>query len=423
MLVLTPSGYVDPHALPNGAAVCAFDDANSGQATVNYIENIDLVDYAEWCRWWQVEPEVPSFDWYRINGGTLLFREQSVWRNGTNVCHARDLVVGDTIYDDHDDPVVITSIDKVTDESLLWYRFDISGDHSYIVDGLTVHNASRFWVSGTGTWDSTTTHWASATGGTGGQTVPGSADTVTFDGSSGGGTVTLNFGGTITVQSITTGAFTGTWDNSVNNNNVTMSSTTGFNASGSATRTLNLGSATYTLTNTGTTWNFLIVTGLTLSASSSSVTFTSATGVKTVQNATALSQGTLNLGATNLSPAGGNHYIVNGGGTWAAINVTAPNFLSFQFSSTITITSPINWAGSASGAIGLGSSSYGSQAHIKVASGSQLSWCALHDIDFSLSNSPNTYDCLDLGDNAGITIVPPSGIAPQPMVIGRGTPY
>src|SRR5689334_24115345 len=103
--------------------------------------------------------------------------------------------------------------------------------------------ASRFWVGGTGTWDSSdTTHWAATSGGAGGQSVPGSGDTVTFDGSSGGGTVTLNFGGTITVQSITMGAFTGTWDNSVNNNDITVTASGScFSGSGSGTRTIKLG--------------------------------------------------------------------------------------------------------------------------------------------------------------------------------------
>src|SRR6266576_4143966 len=114
MQILTPSGYKHPSTLSNGDEVCAFDENNTGQAIVNTIENIDFVDYKEWCRWWMMEDMVPSFDWYRINGDTMLFREQSVWRNGINVCHARDLVVGDVIYDDNDDELVIASIETVT---------------------------------------------------------------------------------------------------------------------------------------------------------------------------------------------------------------------------------------------------------------------------------------------------------------------
>jgi hypothetical protein len=53
--------------------------------------------------------------------------------------------------------------------------------------------ASRYWVGGTGTWDaSSTTHWASASGGVGGASVPITTDDVFFDANSGGGTVTIN---------------------------------------------------------------------------------------------------------------------------------------------------------------------------------------------------------------------------------------
>lgn len=51
--------------------------------------------------------------------------------------------------------------------------------------------ASRFWVGGTGN-TSDTAHWAATSGGAGGQTVPTSSDTATFDSSSGTGTVTVD---------------------------------------------------------------------------------------------------------------------------------------------------------------------------------------------------------------------------------------
>lgn len=57
--------------------------------------------------------------------------------------------------------------------------------------------SSKFWVavagSGTGTWDaSTTTHWASTSGGTPGVAAPTTSDSVFFDANSGTGTVTLS---------------------------------------------------------------------------------------------------------------------------------------------------------------------------------------------------------------------------------------
>jgi len=139
--------------------------------------------------------------------------------------------------------------------------------------------ASRFWVGGTGTWDaSDTTHWAASSNGAGGQSVPGSGDTVTFDGSSGGGTVTVGYNPTIT--SITMGAFTGTLD--MNTRNPTMQT---FDCSGTGTRTLTMGSGTWTITgNNGTVFTVNTTTNLTMNFNTSTVDFTysGSTGTRTI---------------------------------------------------------------------------------------------------------------------------------------------
>jgi len=68
--------------------------------------------------------------------------------------------------------------------------------------------AARFWVTGgTGNWNSTT-NWSATTGGSSGASVPGSADTATFDASSGSGTITLDISPVI--QTLTCTGFTGT---------------------------------------------------------------------------------------------------------------------------------------------------------------------------------------------------------------------
>jgi hypothetical protein len=135
--------------------------------------------------------------------------------------------------------------------------------------------ANRFWVGGTGTWNgSSTANWASTSGGASGQSVPGSADTVTFDASSGGGVVTVNTNFTIT--SLTMGAFTGTLDFSANNNSPTMGT---FSGTGTGTRTLNMGSGTWTLTGTGTPWNLATISNFNFNAEQSRILFTnSSTG-------------------------------------------------------------------------------------------------------------------------------------------------
>jgi hypothetical protein len=71
--------------------------------------------------------------------------------------------------------------------------------------------ANRFWVGGTGTWDTTNTaNWSATSGGAGGESVPTSADNITFNASSGGGVVTLGADGICTFNNFS--GFTGTID-------------------------------------------------------------------------------------------------------------------------------------------------------------------------------------------------------------------
>ena len=122
-----------------------------------------------------------EFTFYRINGQFSLFKNQSIWRNANQVCNAAQLVVGDVIFDDTNNDVTITSIELDLTQTE-WWRLTISGDHSYIANGLTLHNASRYWVLGTGNWDaSTTTNWGSASGTADNASVPTSSDDVHFD--------------------------------------------------------------------------------------------------------------------------------------------------------------------------------------------------------------------------------------------------
>ena len=55
--------------------------------------------------------------------------------------------------------------------------------------------ATRYWVGGGGTWDtSSTTNWSTTSGGTGGASAPTASDNVIIDGSSGSGTITISSG-------------------------------------------------------------------------------------------------------------------------------------------------------------------------------------------------------------------------------------
>ena len=143
--------------------------------------------------------------------------------------------------------------------------------------------AARFWVGGTGTWDGVDlTHISATSGGAGGASNPGAGDTMTFDGASGGGTVTVAYNPN--VISITMGAFTGTLD--MNTRNPTMQT---FNNSGSGTRTLTMGSGTWTLTgNAATIWNSGTTTNLTHNSGTSVIdcTYSGSTGTRTINSGT-----------------------------------------------------------------------------------------------------------------------------------------
>lgn len=118
--------------------------------------------------------------WYLINEKILLFENQSVFANG-NVTHAKLLKKGDELIGFGGKAVMLTDIRKITGRHT-FYRFEITGNRSYFVNGILIHNASRFWVGGAGNWDgSTTTHWSATSGGAGGASAPTSTDDVTFD--------------------------------------------------------------------------------------------------------------------------------------------------------------------------------------------------------------------------------------------------
>jgi len=162
--------------------------------------------------------------------------------------------------------------------------------------------ASRFWVSGTGTWDnSDTSHWSATSGGSSGASVPGSSDTVTFDGNSGGGTCTKN--SNTTIVSLTMGAFTGTLDYQTNNNTLSVGTVS---LTGTGTRTLKIGTGTWTVTGTGAgVWDATDTTNLTFNVSTGLITFsgvapTFAGGGLTYYNVTFSNvNGTITFGGAN----------------------------------------------------------------------------------------------------------------------------
>ena len=111
--------------------------------------------------------------------------------------------------------------------------------------------AARFWVTtgttgGTGNW-SNSQNWSATSGGTAGASVPGSADTATFNASSGAGTATVD--SSVTIQTLTMTGFTGVL--AFGTNTISLNST-GTVFTGATTHTVT-GTPVINVTSTGST--------------------------------------------------------------------------------------------------------------------------------------------------------------------------
>lgn len=234
--------------------------------------------------------------------------------------------------------------------------------------------------------------------------MPGAADTVTFDGSSGGGTVTLNFGGTISITSIAMGAFTGTFDNSVNNNNMNLSlSATAFQMAGSGLRNIKLGSATYTLSGANATFSATVVTNLTFTGGSATIAFTGTTGTRHFNTATSLTFGTVTFAGSS----GNGICAIESSCTIGTLTVGAPNYLTVASNETVTVSTALTLTGSTGSEIAVMASAVGTSATVAAPASQTFSWCAFRDMTFT--GSPTANDSFNLLHNSGITINAPGG--------------
>jgi hypothetical protein len=118
--------------------------------------------------------------------------------------------------------------------------------------------ANRYWVGGSGTWDSSnTTNWSATSGGAGGASVPVAADIAFLDANSGAVTVTLGYDAT--VLRLTCSGFTGTLDFSTFKVSIVGNGAAVFTASNAM---LALGSKRVELTYAGSTGTRSISTGI-----------------------------------------------------------------------------------------------------------------------------------------------------------------
>jgi hypothetical protein len=269
-----------------------------------------------------------------------------------------------------------------------------------------------FWVGGTGTMDLATdsAHWSNTTGGASCSCEPTNSATLTFDASSGAGTVTAA-GGTLAIGAITSGAYTGSLLFDTNNPNVNMTTATvpSFNNSGSGTRTINTGSGTWTITcsgcQAGTLWNWGTLTGCTCTASNSTINMTNNSGGTVSFNGGAP---TGNYGTVGF--AGKSGFTLSGATTFTTVNLTAPVALLSPNAVTTTITNNFNWTGSSSNWIYVGAASGTTTISVGAGSGtSTCTYCTVRATTFSGGGITFTgTNAIDLGINSGMSFTLPS---------------
>jgi hypothetical protein len=333
--------------------------------------------------------------------------------------------------------------------------------------------ATRYWVLGAGTWDTTTTtNWSATSGGTGGASAPLLTDDVIIDTSSGTGTITctagvcnnltvtasqaiilgaasstlgvygnlsfpsggsfsastnaltLTFRATSTGKTITTNGkairrvvFNGVgggWVlqddlstalvNSIttlsagsfnaNNFNVTLAA---FDSSNSTTRTLTMGSGTWTLTDVGTPWNLATTTNLTFNAGTSTIALSdTSTSSKTFAGGGQTYYNLSITGATGIAA-----YIFTGANTFNSIadSKTVAYTITLPSSTTTTVTT---WSASGlvSNLLTLNSSTSGTAATLAATNAFTVDYGTIQDVNMSATlKGTATYSTLINSNN------------------------
>jgi hypothetical protein len=265
-----------------------------------------------------------------------------------------------------------------------------------------------FWVGGTGTWDnSTTTHWASTSGGVGSIAVPSATDAVTFDASSGGGTVTVaaTINGSNTIISLTADAFTGTIDLSANNPSLTAAT---FSCSGAAVKTIVWGTGTITATGTsGTVFNFTTATNLTWTNNPVFKMAATPTGSRTFALIKSITIASLEIADTGSGAAGYIYPVI----FYAAVPTittfipTTARWVFLQTGSQLVITNGFTWNGTSSAPILFGGNSTTGSGTGWILNGAVvLTWAGVVMLNKAGSGSITATNSFDLGGNNGTSV-------------------
>ena len=276
--------------------------------------------------------------------------------------------------------------------------------------------ADRFWVGGTASWDNVTgTKWATTSGGTGGASIPTTADDVFFDAASGAINCAIATGNA-GAKSINCTGFTGT-----------LSGTAGISVFGnitlvagmtnSYTGTLNV-NATGTITSAGKTFSALTFAG-------AGATYTLGDAL-TVTNATTLTQGTLSLNGftastgTFISSSTNTRSIAFGSANIALTSTTngdtiismatATNFTSsgtggFTRVNNANATISIGSTSGATSAIALNFTVTAGASTLSITAGSALKNLNLSGATGDIGGGPSVYGNVTLGSVGSYTLL------------------
>lgn len=195
------------------------------------------------------------------------------------------------------------------------------------------------------------------------------------------------FGGTYTLQDSITNTSTSALfvQNGTFNANGFSVTALKFNSNVSSTRTITMGSGTWTATSSGTIWDFTTTTGLTFNANSSTISITD----------TSASSKTFIGGSkifNNLSITGGGSgaIIIQGSNTFSSITINKPKTVTFTSSTTQQIGS-ITATGSVGNIITLNASSAGTAATLNKTGGGIVNLDFLDITDVNVTPTKTWY--------------------------------
>jgi len=173
----------------------------------------------------------------------------------------------------------------------------------------------------------------------------------------------------------------------------------GFEIAGSTTRTVNMGSGTWTVLSTGTMWNAATTTGLTLVPGTATIDFTDTSATAKTFAGGGLTYPTLRHIAT-----GSAALTITGNNTFAALDLecTTARTITFPASGTQTVTGTFTALGAAGQLLSLRSSSTGTKWYITAATTS-AQYCDVKDSTATGSGTPidDTTGGVDSGNNIG----------------------